>query len=81
MLLAPFKVVLDACVLYPFSLRDVLLQAAAEGLYQVYWSETILDEAFRNLVADGRVTEDNAARLAATMRRAFPRRRSSTTRR
>lgn len=72
MIPAPFKVVLDACVLYPFTLRDVLLQAAAQGFYQVYWSETILDEALRNLVADGRMTEDNAAKLVAAMRRAFP---------
>jgi predicted nucleic acid-binding protein len=72
MIPAPFKVVLDACVLYPFMIRDVLLQAAANGFYQVYWSEMILDEALRNLVGDGRVREDNAARLVAVMRRAFP---------
>ena len=72
MIPAPFKVVLDACVLYPFTLRDVLLQAAAQDLYQICWSETILDEALRNLVADGRMTEQNAARLLAVMRRAFP---------
>jgi hypothetical protein len=35
MLAAPFKVVLDACVLYPFTIRDVLLQTAAHGFYQV----------------------------------------------
>jgi hypothetical protein len=52
--------------------RDVLLQTAAQGFYQVYWSETILDEALRNLIADGRMTEDNAAKLVAAMRRAFP---------
>lgn len=72
MIPAPFKVVLDACVLYPFTVRDVLLQAAAQGFYQVYWSETILDEALRNLISDGRMTEDNAAKLVAAMRRAFP---------
>src|SRR5215468_21067 len=72
MIPAPFKVVLDACVLYPFTVRDVLLEAAAQGFYQVYWSETILDEALRNLVSDGRMTEDNAAKLVAVMRRAFP---------
>lgn len=72
MLPAPFKVVLDACVLYPFTVRDVLLEAAAQGFYQVYWSETILDEALRNLISDGRMTEDNAAKLVAVMRRAFP---------
>ena len=52
MIPAPFKVVLDACVLYPFTVRDVLLQAAASGFYQVFWSEMILDEALRNLVED-----------------------------
>jgi predicted nucleic acid-binding protein len=72
MIAAPFKVVLDACVLYPFMIRDVLLEAAASGFYQVYWSEMILDEAVRNLVDDGRMREDNAARLVAVMRRAFP---------
>jgi len=72
MIPAPFKVVLDACVLYPFTVRDVLLQAAAQGFYQVYWSETILDEALRNLISDGRMTEEHAAKLVAAMRRTFP---------
>jgi predicted nucleic acid-binding protein len=72
MLPAPFKVVLDACVIYPFLIRDVLLEAAAKDCYQVCWSEMILDEAFRNLIKNGRITEEKAARLAATMRRAFP---------
>jgi predicted nucleic acid-binding protein len=58
--------------LYPFTIHDVLLQAAANGFYQVYWSEVILDEALRNLVEDGRTSEDKAARLVATMRRGFP---------
>ena len=35
-------VVLDANVLYPFSLRDTLLRVAAEDLYQVRWSDQIL---------------------------------------
>ena len=48
---APFRGVLDACVLFPFSLRDTLLRAAAKDLYQLYWSEQILEEARRNLVA------------------------------
>ncbi len=38
MLPAPFKVVLDANVLYPFTLRDTLLRAAAAGFFQAYWS-------------------------------------------
>lgn len=72
MLSAPFRVVLDACVLYPMHLRDVLLQAAAEGLYQVSWSKEILDEATRNLVANLQVGEPKAARLVSVMSAAFP---------
>ncbi len=36
MLAAPFKVLLDANVLYPFTLRDTLLRAASGGFYQIY---------------------------------------------
>jgi len=72
MIAAPFKVVLDADVLYPFSLRDTLLRAAAEGLYQLYWSEQILDQVRRNLVGNGIVSDEQAARLLAAMRKAFP---------
>jgi predicted nucleic acid-binding protein len=69
---APFRVVLDACVLFPFSLRDTLLRAAEAGFFQLYWSSMILDETSRNLVATGTTTEEQASRLLATMRRAFP---------
>ncbi len=72
MLSAPFRVVLDACVLYPMHLRDVLLQAAAEGLYQVYWSKEILDEATRNLVANLQIDAPKAVRLVGMMSGAFP---------
>jgi predicted nucleic acid-binding protein len=71
MLPAPFKIVLDANVLYPFSLRDTLLRAASEGLFQAYWSEQILDEALRNLIEAG-MTAAQAAGLRNAMERAFP---------
>ncbi len=67
-----FKVVLDANVLFPFSLRDTLLRSAAESRYQLYWSETILDEMQRNLVAKGFTSGAQAARLRSAMIRAFP---------
>lgn len=72
MLSAPFRVVLDACVLYPMHLRDVLLQAAAEGMYQVYWSAEILDEATRNLIANLQISVEQATRLRDVMANAFP---------
>jgi predicted nucleic acid-binding protein len=67
-----FKVVLDANVLYPFSLRDTLLRFAERELYVPFWSERILDEVARNLVADDRGDAATAARLQAAMRSAFP---------
>ena len=45
-------VVLDACVLYPPSLRDLLLTLAALDAFDVRWSDDILDEVGRNVVAD-----------------------------
>ncbi len=72
MLDAPFRVVLDANVLYPFTLRDTLLRAADAGLFQAYWSQQILDETTRNLVADEIVTEEQARRLRDAMSTAFP---------
>jgi predicted nucleic acid-binding protein len=68
----PFKVVLDANVLYPFSLRDTLLRSAEASLVQVYWSEEILDEVRRNLVGNTVVTIEQAERLCSKMREAFP---------
>jgi len=67
-----FRVVLDANVLFPFTVRDTLLRAAAMGMFQVYWSEEILAEATRNLIGTGRMTEEQTAHLMAAMRNAFP---------
>ena len=69
---APFVVVLDANVLFPFSLRDTLLRAAAAGFYQLRWSAEILEEMTRNLVATGTMSAANASRLRAIMEREFP---------
>ncbi|MGH7272451.1 MAG: PIN domain-containing protein, partial [Polyangiaceae bacterium] len=69
---APFIVVLDANVLFPFTLRDTLLRAAAAGFYQLRWTAQILDEVTRNLVSTGAMPEDRANRLRAIMEREFP---------
>ena len=41
-----FVVIYDANVLYPSTLRDVLIRFAQTGLLQAKWSETNLDETF-----------------------------------
>jgi hypothetical protein len=67
-------VVLDACVLYPPSLRDLLLTLAALDAFDIRWSKTILEELRRNVVADN--PQVVAARFSdhtlAEMRRHFP---------
>ena len=68
----PLRVILDANVLFPFTLRDTLLRAAADGYFQLYWSEQILEEARRNLVDSARITEEQALRLFDKMTGAFP---------
>ncbi|MFD4999755.1 PIN domain-containing protein [Streptomyces buecherae] len=44
-----FIAVDDANVLYPSTLRDVLIRVAQGGLVQAKWTDQILDETFRNL--------------------------------
>ena len=46
----PFVVVLDANVLFPFRVRDVLLTFAQDGLFRARITDEILDEWTRNLI-------------------------------
>jgi predicted nucleic acid-binding protein len=69
---AVFPVLLDSCVLYPYELRDLLLEIAHEHLYRVHWSPQILEDTVRNLLADARSTPEKASRFCAAMERAFP---------
>lgn len=65
-------VILDANVLIPAAPRDTLLRAAERGVYQLRWSDMILNEVERNLVANGMTTSDDARDLIRVMRSFFP---------
>lgn len=41
---------LDACVLYPYTLRDFLMHLGILGLYQPRWSDRIQQEWMLNLL-------------------------------
>lgn len=66
-----FRAVLDACALFPQSLRDVLLRIARAGLFTPVWSARILEEMRRSIVEDRGVAADKAERTVRLMREVF----------
>ena len=44
-----FRVLLDACVLVPYDLSNVILTLAEQDLFTPLWSQQILDETERAL--------------------------------
>lgn len=67
------RAVLDACVLFPPVLRELLLGMAEAGLFEPKWSERILEEWARATVKLGPGAEAQARGTAVLMRAAFPR--------
>jgi predicted nucleic acid-binding protein len=67
------KAVLDACVLYPTVLREILLGVAAKGLYEPLWSDRILREWTRAVAKLGMEAQAQAEAEAVLLRAAFPR--------
>lgn len=65
------KVFLDACVLYPTVLREILIGCGREGLYRPLWSPRVLEEWARaaRKIPDG---EMFARGEIAALRAAFP---------
>jgi predicted nucleic acid-binding protein len=47
-----YTALLDACVLYPAMLRDLLMRLALTDLYRAKWTADIHDEWMRSLAAD-----------------------------
>ncbi|OXI19018.1 PIN domain-containing protein [Burkholderia sp. AU15512] len=45
-----YTAVLDACVLYPAPVRDLMLSLSVAGLFRARWTEDIHDEWIRNLL-------------------------------
>lgn len=68
------RVVLDACVLYPPSLRDLLLTLASLDAFEVRWSDEILEEVRRNVLADHPDIDPErfVGHTLGAMRSAFP---------
>lgn len=67
------KAVLDACVLYPTVLREILTGVAARGLFEPLWSDRILREWTRATAKLGAQAQAQAEGEAVLFRAAFPR--------
>lgn len=63
---------LDACVLMPINLTDVLLRLAKAGTFRPLWSAEVLDEVRRNLPrASAGMTPEKSQQRVSAMRTAF----------
>ncbi len=67
-----FVVVYDACVLYPASIRDLLIRLGGTHLFQAHWTTRILDECFENLVANRPELVGKLQRTRELMERTLP---------
>ncbi|MBW4708719.1 PIN domain-containing protein [Roseobacter sp. YSTF-M11] len=66
------KIVLDACVLYPTVMREMVLGVAATGVFSPVWSARILEEWARAAVKLGPSGDAQARSEIALMRAAWP---------
>ena len=66
------RLLLDACVLYPTVMREVLIGCAAEGLFEPRWSARILEEWARATVKLGPAAEVFARGEIAALGARFP---------
>lgn len=70
---SPYPALLDACVLYPARLRDLLMHLGLRGLYQPKWTAQIHDEWKRNLLVNRRdLQAEQLDRVHALMDKAMP---------
>ncbi len=66
------RVILDACVLFPASLRDLLLRSHADTLYLAFWTDEILEELERNLINKQQLPPEKVQRLIQQLKVVFP---------
>jgi predicted nucleic acid-binding protein len=66
------RVLIDACVLYPTVMREIVLGAARAGAFTPLWSARILEEWARAAVKIGPTGEAQARAEIALLRAAWP---------
>lgn len=63
--------VYDACVLYPFHLRNLLIQCAVDGLVRAKWTDAIHDEWIRAVATRG-IPRERLLRTRDLMKAVLP---------
>ncbi|MEM1351168.1 MAG: PIN domain-containing protein [Pseudomonadota bacterium] len=66
------RIVIDACVLYPTVMREMLLGAAQTGAFEPFWTERILEEWARAARKIGPKGEPQARAEIVMARASFP---------
>lgn len=66
------RILIDACVLYPTVMREVLIGVAAQGLFEPLWSARILEEWARAAARIGDGFEDVARGEIALLKARWP---------
>jgi predicted nucleic acid-binding protein len=62
-----FSVILDACVLYPAPLRDLLLRLALTGLFKARWTDAIHEEWITAVLRQGKHSQEQLERTRDLM--------------
>ena len=62
-----FLVILDACVLYPAPLRDLLMRLALTDLFKARWTDKIHEEWINALLRQGKHSENRLQRTKELM--------------
>jgi hypothetical protein len=69
---SPPVVLLDANLLYPFHLRNLLVQLGVHHIIAPRWTDAIHDEWIGSLVATGKATRERLIRTRDIMQRVLP---------
>ena len=70
--MAGFVSLIDACVLYPAALRDLIIGTAQTGLYRARWTDKIHDEWIRNVLKNRPDLKAAREQVTATFTRCGP---------
>jgi hypothetical protein len=71
------RIFVDTNVLFPFSVMDLLLALSEDGIHEVIWTETLLDEWEEVIVREHHRTAESAASITAPSESSSRRARSS----